>query len=257
MRFHSLLFWSICLLGSANALAWGADGHRLIAELAEAQLAPAAKAEVEHLLGQEPGATMVSVSTWADEVRRPAGAPMHYVNLPLDDCNYVRSRDCEDGRCVIEAIRRQVDVLKSGAPDVERLVALKYVVHFIGDVHQPLHVGLASDKGGNQFQVRAFGRGTNLHGVWDRELIAHRPGGQSQLLRDAGALGPAGDSRSSDPVKWAGASCVISRSSGFYPEDRRIDGAYIARWDSALVTQLALAGRRLAQTLNDALMPKR
>jgi len=190
-------------------------------------------------------------------VRRPTDAPLHYVNPPIADCNYIRDRDCEGGRCVIETIDRQVDILKSRTSDAARLVALKYVVHFIADVHQPLHVGLSSDKGGNQFQVRAFGHGTNLHGVWDRELIVRRPGGLSQLLNDAAALRQAGSSRPADPVKWARESCVISRSSGFYPEDRRIGDAYVVRWDSTLVTQLSLAGRRLAETLNDALGSQR
>lgn len=82
-------------------------------------------------------------------------------------CSYERVRDCADGRCVVEGIERYVAVLRSKASDAERLVALKYVVHLIVDVHQPLHLGLREDKGGNLAQVQAFGRGSNLHRVWD------------------------------------------------------------------------------------------
>lgn len=250
----SLLVFS-SLVSTVNANAWGADGHRLIAELAESQLSPAAAAEVGRLLRMEPGATMVSVSTWADEKRSGVTAPLHYVNLPEGDCTYNRERDCPDGRCVVEAIAANTAVLKSAAPDAERLAALKWVVHLVGDVHQPLHVGLASDKGGNQFQVRAFGRGSNLHAVWDGELIRRRAGGLSQLLRDASAASPKA-AHDVDPARWAQESSMIRSAAGFYPKDRTVGVAYAARWDSALVAQIALAGRRLAEVLNSTLQPR-
>ena len=148
-------------------------------------------------------------------------------------------------------------ILQSRAPDVERLVALKYVVHLVGDIHQPLHVGLASDKGGNLFQVRAFGRGTNLHAIWDGELIRRRAGGLSQLLRDASALGASARSRQADPASWASESCRVSRSPSFYPADRTIGATYQTLWDGTLVAQLALAGRRPASILNEALRQAR
>lgn len=246
-------FLAVCITVSpALALAWGADGHRLVAELAEAQLSAAAKAEAGRLLSQEPGATLASVSTWADEVRRPATAPWHYVNLPESECTYRRERDCPDGRCVVEAIAAQLAILKSSAADAERLVALKWVIHLVGDIHQPLHVGLASDKGGNLFQVRTSGRGSNLHAVWDGELIRRRAGGLSRLLQDAAAVSPNGV-RTTDPSQWANESCTVRSAAGFYPDGRVAGPAYAEQWDGALVAQLALAGRRLAEVLNGAL----
>jgi len=242
---------ALCFLNAASAHAWGADGHRLIAELAESQLTPAAAAEVGRLLSLEPGSTMVSVSTWADEIRRPASAPLHYVNLPADDCTYVRQRDCADGRCLVEAINEQVLILRSKANDARRLVALKWVIHLVGDIHQPLHVGLASDKGGNQFQVRAFGRGSNLHAVWDRELIRRRARGPSQLLYDASNVVLAVSA--ARPADWANESCVARGSPGFYPNNRLIGAAYATQWDGELVVRLAMAARRLAAVLNTAL----
>lgn len=236
-----------------DAFAWGADGHRLVAELAEAQLAPHARAEVLRLLRQEPGATMASVSTWADEVRRANTAPLHYVSLPEGDCTYVRERDCQDGQCVVEAIKDQLAILKSGSTDGERLVALKYVIHLIGDIHQPLHVGVARDKGGNLHQVRAFGRGTNLHAVWDTALILKRAGGPTQLLKDASTLRYA-VSPSAEPEVWANASCAVRQISDFYPASRSVDPAYVVRWDATLVERLALAGQHLAEALNKVLI---
>jgi len=122
----------------------------LIAAEAQQLLTPAARAEVDRLLALEPGATLASISTWADETRSPGTASWHYVNFPRDaGCAYEAPRDCPGDACVVGAIARQEAVLTSTAADAEKLVALKYLVHFVGDVHQPLHAGYADDKGGN------------------------------------------------------------------------------------------------------------
>jgi hypothetical protein len=160
-----ILIAALCL--PLQALSWGAEGHQVIAKLAESQLTPKAFSEVNRLLAMEPDATLASISTWADEHRNPATAPWHYVNFPRGDCTYVPERDCPDGKCVVGAINKQVVILRSNAPDDKKLLALKYVVHFVGDVHQPLHAGYGDDRGGNTYQLQAFMRGSNLHAVWD------------------------------------------------------------------------------------------
>ncbi len=164
-----------------QALSWGSEGHQVIAKLAESQLTPKARDEVGRLLAAEPDATMASASTWADEHRNPATAPWHYVNFPRGVCTYVGERDCPDGKCVVAAINKQVEILGSSAPDDKKLLALKYVIHFVGDVHQPLHAGYGDDRGGNSYQLQAFMRGSNLHAVWDTGLIRY-------LNQDAEAL---------------------------------------------------------------------
>ena len=109
---------------------------------------------------------MASVASWADQVRTEADERWHYVNMPPEaDCHYVPARDCPNGECVVGAIERQVAILRSKAPDDERLRALKYLIHFIGDVHQPLHAGHGEDKGGNTFQLQAYEQGYVKEGV--------------------------------------------------------------------------------------------
>jgi len=238
---------------STAAQAWGADAHRLIAELAQAKLTPAARAEADRLLALEPGATLISVSTWADERRGRSTAKWHYINLPGDECSYVRERDCADGACVIEAIEAQTSILKSSESDPSRLSALKFVVHFVADIHQPLHAGGRGDRGGGLFQVRAFGRGTNLHALWDGSMILHRPGGLPKLATDAQAI-QAGTADAPRAVEWARESCRISNAPGFYPDERPIDQEYVDRWDATLVQRLGLAASRLARLLNVALV---
>lgn len=237
---------------SSTAHAWGAEGHRLIAEMAETQLTTKARAEVSRLLAMEPNATMSSVSTWADEVRSRNTASWHYVNPPPGDCAYDRGRDCEDGNCAVEALNQQVSILKSRAPDAERLSALKWVIHLVGDIHQPLHAGFKGDKGGNLYQVQAFGRGTNLHSLWDGGLIRNRAGGIDALRASASSPAVAG-SAPPQAAAWAIESCEIVIRPGFYPEGRFIEQSYVDQWDPVLVARLKSAAQRLAATLNDAM----
>lgn len=233
-----------------KAVAWGADGHRLIAEVAESRLSEPARKEVQRLLALEPGATLASVSTWADEFRSPQTAPWHYVNFPSDGvCRYTAEQNCIEGACVVSAIERQVFVLSSSGTDEERLKALKYVVHFIADVHQPLHAGLAADRGGNNWQLQAFGHGSNLHAVWDSGIIRQWPGG-IDALRSAVARVTPRDGGISQPAQWAEESCRVVATNGFYPSGRDLDDAYVERWSGVVVTRMALAVSRLVTALN-------
>nr|CBA32582.1 hypothetical protein Csp_D32870 [Curvibacter putative symbiont of Hydra magnipapillata] len=105
------------------------------------------------------------------------------MNFPRGDCNYQQERDCPDGKCVIAAIDRQIEVLRTPGDDEKRLTALKYVVHFIGDIHQPLHAGFGDDRGGNSYQLQAFMRGSNLHAVWDTGLIKSLKQDNEQIVK--------------------------------------------------------------------------
>lgn len=231
------------------ALAWGAQAHQLIAELADAQLSPAAHKGVDQLLALEPDASLESISTWADEHRNPATAPWHYVNFPRDSCHYVAQQDCPDGRCVVAAIERQTHVLESQAPAPQRLLALKYLVHLVGDVHQPLHAGYRDDKGGNQYQVRFDRRGSNLHAVWDSGLLKHLDESHTAIVHRLLA-------RKTFPVtaQWtaqqvAEESCHIVGLRGFYPE-REVGLDYVQQFTPVMEMRLSAAGARLAGLLN-------
>jgi hypothetical protein len=243
-------------LHATPAQAWGADGHRLVAQLAESRLQPAALAGVQQLLALEPGATLASVSTWADEQRNPRTAAWHYLNFQRDaDCRYARERQCIEDNCVVGALQNQTSRLADTTqPAAERLEALKYLVHFVGDVHQPLHAGFADDRGGNSFQLQAFDRGTNLHSLWDSGLLRNWPGGADALKAavwaEAEAPATAADPA---PAAWAEESCRIVALPGFYPASRTLDASYPTQWNPTLPQRLARAGHRLAAVLNQAL----
>lgn len=242
-------------LAAIGARAWGTEGHQVVALIAEAQLTPKARAEIERLLAQEPGQTLASISTWADEHRNPATAAWHYVNFPRDSCQYVAERDCPDGKCVVGAIERQLILLNSGDSDEHKLLALKYLVHFVADVHQPLHAGYADDRGGNQYQLQAFMRGSNLHALWDSGIIKSMNESPAAMAARLGRSSSSNANIDTSAAFAAQESCQIVGLPGYYPE-RRVGQDYIDRFTPVLEARLALAGRRLARILNRTIEAK-
>ena len=244
--------WWVALalsMAAVAAQAWGTEGHQVIALIAQSRLTPQASAAVARLLALEPGASLVSVSTWADEHRNPATAPWHYVNFPHGSCVYDAQRDCPDGHCVVVAIRQQMAVLASAASDAHKLTALKYLVHFVGDVHQPLHAGFLDDRGATRYSLEEFMRGSNLHAVWDSGLIQYLGETPEALASRVQSLTDAGWVSNLDPANAAEESCRIVALPGFYPE-HRIDQHYIDRFTPLMEQRLATAGGRLAGLLN-------
>ena len=260
-RFLCLTFCLVAVASPLPARAWGPTGHRMVGALAAEALTPASRREVARLLRGEPDPTLAGVANWADDLRDhpPADDPdlgkrtsrWHYVNLAEDDCGYVPPRHCPNGDCVIEAIRRQRDVLADRSrPDAERAQALKFLVHFVGDAHQPLHAGYARDRGGNTFQLQVDGRGTNLHALWDSGLLTGI--GERPLLKTLRHL-PQPKDGIGEPQAWAEASCRIVLRDGFYPPGAKLPATYVPQWRPVAEQQLRLAGRHLADLLNDAL----
>ena len=251
-RWRSLLAFCIFALPWPSLWAWGVQGHQVVAEIAWQSLQTTTRMRVERLLAAEPGQSLVSLSTWADAHRGAASARWHYVNFPRGDCDFQAERDCPDGQCVVAAIERFSAVLASQANDAERLLALKYLVHFVADIHQPLHAGYRDDRGGNTVQLRFLMRGSNLHALWDTGLIENLGLGNAALLalvhsRSKPLLSP-----------WPGAaaiaaeSCRIVAGGSLYPP-RDPDDAYVRAFTPVALDRLAMAAGRLAAILNQAL----
>ena len=242
------------LVGMLTSLAhaWGPQGHQLVAQLAERQLAPKAREQIDRLLAREPGETLASVSTWADEHRDATTAAWHFVNFPGNSCTYDPPRDCPGGNCVVEAVNRQLSVLASAASDEARLLALKYVVHLVADVHQPLHAGRPDDRGGNSYQIQVFGAGSNLHALWDSGMLRNIGMANEALKARLFSLPVSASAADLDISHAAEESCKIVGMAGFYPE-RKVDKDYVGRFSSILEQRLVTAGARLAGLLNRAL----
>lgn len=261
---RTLLLLILLALLPADALAWGPLGHRLVAALAWDDLTPATRAQIAALLADEPDPSLPGIANWADELRAndpdlgKKSAKWHYVNLGEDDCAYQPARHCPNGDCVIEAIRVQTLILADRTrPRAERARALKFVVHFVGDVHQPLHAGYARDKGGNDIQINLDGRGSNLHALWDSGLLNRARLDEHAWLQRLRALSLAVPLSQPplppDSVGWAEASCRIALRPGLYPSRAIIDDNYVQTWLPEAEAQLRRGGSHLAALLNAAL----
>ncbi|MBB4855563.1 hypothetical protein HNP40_002970 [Mycobacteroides chelonae] len=237
-------------LAAPLAAAWGPQGHNIVGAVADAKLTPAARAEVSRLLAGQANPTLAGVSNWADQVRpsRPETAPWHYADIAENNCHYVPA---DNGNNVIEAIRTQSAILGDRSKsDAERQEALKFVVHFVGDIHQPMHDGYARDRGGNDIPLTYNGRSTNLHSVWDSGLLNTRGLNDAQYTQVIQSL-PAPELGSTDPVEWAQATCQIAV--GAYPNTSTIGTDYTNQYWPIADAQLRLGGERLARLINETL----
>lgn len=150
---------------------WGKNGHRVTGQIAEKYLTKKAKRNIDKILK---GQSLAFVSTFADEIKSESSyrkySPWHYVNMGLEE-TYETSTKNPKGD-LVTGIQKCISVLKDRTSTMsDKNFHLKLLVHFIGDLHQPMHIGRKEDKGGNDIQVRWFGKGTNLHSVWDSKMI--------------------------------------------------------------------------------------
>jgi hypothetical protein len=227
---------------------FGVLGHRLAERVADSLLCPDAVAAVEQISGST---SLVGLGAWADRVRyEPAWehtASWHYINVPDGESVATVSRATSDH--VVWAIEQFVDELADTGNAAGRTDALRFVVHFIVDVHQPLHVGRASDRGGNSIEIIVDGRTTNLHRLWDTGVLASARRGEAQLSAAVAAhVRSQNEWLSSAPLAWAEESRALRER--VYAFDLPISPQYLRNARAVVERRLAQAGVRLAETLN-------
>lgn len=239
---------------------WWERGHHLVAALAWERLTPEARSAAQELLGD---ANFIEVSVWADSIRpfRRESAPWHYVNVPIDGEGYDPALHCPGGQCVVAAIEWFDQVLRDpAAPSGVRGEALRYLIHFVGDLHQPMHAGDNRDRGGNDQRVVVNGRETNLHAVWDGLVVEALAPTEALLLarlQDRLARTPA-DTLAGwtgvPVVEWAREGWRTSRDHAYrLPADGIIGAEYLDAQGDRVELALLKAGVRLADLLNRAL----
>ena len=258
--------------------AWSKQGHRMVGDIAQRHLTPVAAAQVAELLQGEPEPSLAGVASWADDLRRDKPADFerterwHYVNFPASTCAYVPERDCPGGNCVIGQIDRWRAVLADrDRPVAERREALKFLVHFTGDAHQPLHNTNRKDKGGNDYQISlrtdlvptgALAKkyvdgvmGTNLHSIWDYYVLASRdtPAEPYADLLASRPWPPAPMLASERPADWSTESCRLIDARHLYPPTHKLDHRYLDAQRPLAEQQLLIAAKRLSDLLNATL----
>jgi len=255
----------------ARALAWDSEGHRIIAHLAYERLTPVVRAAVDALISHAseegtpscPVGSLEDASTWPDCIRPLHDrfsylAVMHYEDVPL--CGAApKTSYCPDGKCVTDETRRAIAILKDRhRSTVERLQALEEVAHFIGDIHQPLHAADNNDRGGNEVRVEVEGHESNLHHVWDTEVLENAVGTDETIAAKASTW------RAGEVDSWLAESHHIAVTY-VYPRlaqppkcgapapAQTISQAYLDDAAPIVRVQLARAAVRLARVLNEAL----
>lgn len=239
---------------------WGAMGHRLVVEIAWDHLTPTARAAALSLLG---GQSLGNASVWADSIRnsRRETGPLHYVNLPAGERAWHPEQYCRRGECVVGAVEKYQAILADRtAATADRAEALRFVMHFVGDMHAPLHVGDRGDRGGNGVSVTWRGRKTNLHAVWDTDLLrAWAPSEGSYLKtlrRRIVRMSPEEQVRaaSGSIAGWAMDGNGISGEVVYrLPPGNDLGSAYLRSAGPVMDLAIINAGLRLARLLNQAL----
>jgi hypothetical protein len=241
--------------------AWGCFGHIVIGQIAADALTEPTRSGVAELLQ---GRSLAEVSCWADEVRhsRPETKRWHYVDIQRLTTTYDPRRDCAptpEGDCLVAAIFRSISTLKhTSKPQADRAEALRFLVHLIGDLHQPLHTADDHDRGGNEIAVTFLGSKENLHAVWDATLInallVAEPDLSDRLRKTAQHMKPPTKGTITD---WALESHAVAHHLIYarLPADRRLGPTYIDAHRAVLERQLVLAGLRLAALVNRIFSP--
>lgn len=246
---------------------WGADGHRIVCDIAYRNLKPDVRDAVDALLASDPEERFRNFQEsclWADEIRArheakyDSFATAHYVNIPRSVDGFDIERDCGHSFCVVEAILEQKAILSdSTRPTSERREALKFLGHFVADLHQPLHAGYGDDRGGNSVRVINGADESSLHSYWDSGFIARMGGDWQGIARDLRH-----DIRRVDwtmwsdlnPADWATESYSIVEDQVYvFPISPQVEDEYFFRNIQTVEEQLKKGGLRLAMILNEVL----
>jgi hypothetical protein len=260
------LLAAVLLVGAArDAWAWGDQGHKVICEIAMRLVQPNTRAEIQKLISNDDQFDSFSdACTWPDHPRQRAS--QHFLNLPRDSAG-LSSETCPGvSACVVTAIKKDFEVLSSNsASQAQKLASLKFLGHWVGDIHQPLHVSFEDDRGGNNVLVTGE-CGSNLHSAWDTCLVLKAVGedageAATELLK---SITPAKIESwtHSNPMDWANESfaiaeqaqtkyCIRQGASCDHPSGKvKIDAAYVAANTPIVKEQLHKAGVRLAHLLD-------
>lgn len=245
---------TLCSLVSPPATAWGAQGHRVAGSVAEQHLSPAAQKAVFDILGNE---SLASASTWADEMRsspsqfwQQTAGPLHYVNPPASG-SYKPENAPAHGDAYTALADFADDITNETLTLEKRQLALRFSIHIVQDLHQPLHAGVRKDRGGNDVRVSFAGRASNLHRVWDSGLLQAAGRNDSAWVTHLWQAYPLADRslwEQTDPLVWIEESASISRR--LYPDSTQLGQRYIDLHRETVERRLAMAGVRTAAYLN-------
>jgi hypothetical protein len=239
----------------AVAYGWGEKGHRIVATLADTHLTAQAREEVRKLLPA--GTTLADAAVWPDrEGKRIIELDrLHHVSIPDNTAGYDQERDCKARNCMVEALNWFTSVIADAkAPINMRLIALRYVAHLVGDMHQPLHAGRREDRNGTDITVSYRGETNNLHLFWDINVVEMEEGSPEEVAKKLGSsitVKQRTDWQSGDQKTWTDESFRLSRSTAYsLGESMELSDEYVAAALMVVRRRLVQAGVRLGWLLN-------
>ena len=258
MKFiYTLLLASLYILPYqtfANDDFWGQTGHRVVGKIADDYLSGKAKREIKRLLNRK---SLAFVSTFADEIKADKRYnefyTWHYINMSLDE-NYEDSEKNPEGDLVSGINYCKKIISDNQASDDDKAFYLKLLIHLIGDLHQPMHIGLKEDRGGNDFKVQWHYEDSNLHRVWDSDMIEKFDMSYVELAENADVLSKAQVKaiQKGSVIDWVNETHELTRKiyDSAEPEEN-LRYRYSYHHFKTVRTQLQIAGIRLAQVLNE------
>ncbi len=237
-----------------NAFGWGRTGHRAIGYIAWTHLTPAAKTRISKILD---GKSIAYVSNWMDDIKSDPEYdythPWHYCTIP-DGMTYEEAGTPKEGDVIVtvERLIRELETKQFSKEDRDEATALKFLIHLIGDVHQPLHTGNGKDRGGNDVRVKWFYYNSNLHRVWDEDMIDHKKWSASEMAVEFDVAPPAmiDQWQKSDVRQWAMESVKFRPQIYDIPSDHKLGWEYEYKNWPVVELRILQAGIRLAGVLN-------
>ena len=248
------------IFGIAEASAWGVTGHRVVAEIAENHLTNRAKRKLKKLIGKQ---KLAYWANWSDNVRNSPEwkntSIWHYVNIPPQETKeqFIEQLKNNNKPNIYTAIQNVKGVIvDKNTPDVDKEIYLRFLVHFLGDMMQPMHTGREEDLGGNLIKIQFFKKDTNLHSLWDSGLIDNTKYSYTEYARVL-------DVKSKEEIKQIQSG---SLEDWFYESHQAANQLYASvkpgenysydyqqQYNALLERQLLHAGLRLAKILNEVL----
>jgi hypothetical protein len=273
-----LILLVVCFAVSRQAMAWGAQGHRVVATIAERRLehtAPAALERAREYLRAnnndreckpcDDPKTLAAVANDADDFRQIELALVtrdwHFVNIEITNPTYDQNRDCPNGDCVVRRIDRMIEILNDrGRNNCDRESALIYLIHFMGDMHQPFHTGFgrlpdgAPDLGGNRVRLTFDGRETNLHSIWDSGIIEKQGRTDNQwvtrLMTDVLAGRDPATLAAGTTTDWLNQSHELAIQ--YHTTKKPFDDDYVKDALAVIEERMLRAGLRLARLIEES-----
>lgn len=250
-----VFFLALTMFFSQIVFGWGQTGHRVVAKIAEENLSPKTKKALSKIMGFE---TLVEASTWMDDIKSDRAydyaRPWHYVTIP-DGTTYATAEPSADGDAY-EAIKRMKEIVKNETSTPEQKKdAIRMLVHLVGDFHQPFHVGNGQDKGGNDVKIKWFNKSSNIHRIWDSQMIESKQFSYSEL---SDLLMCSNDKfpdayHNTDLDLWVSEAVALRPQIYSFDDEENLSYRYLYDNWHTVKTQLLKGGLRLAAVLNEIL----